>query len=323
MMNLRIKGTGSALPATVFTNDDIAKLVETNDEWIRERTGIGSRHLSTGETVVFMASDACKKALEMAKVDANEVDLVLVASCSPELPIPCVACQVQDAVGAVNAVAFDLNAACSGFLFALNTVYAYMAAGIYKNALVVGAEGLSKLVDWDDRGTCILFGDGAGAVYVEANDAAKENYSFVQHANGTKGMVLKCGSRDIKNPVYAEEGESKYITMDGGEVFKFAVGKVPACINELLTQTEKSPSDIDFYILHQANLRIITSIAKKLGEDMSKFPSNLDRVGNMSSASIPVLLDECNRKGMFKEGMRLVMSGFGAGLTYGASMITW
>lgn len=322
-MNLRIKGTGSFLPATTFSNDDIAKLVDTNDEWIRERTGIGTRRLSTGEDVAFMAAKACENALEMAGVDAKEVELLIVATCSPEVSIPCVACQVQAEVGAENAVAFDLNAACSGFLFALNTVYAYMQAGIYKNALVVGAEGLSKLVDWSDRGTCILFGDGAGAAYVEADQKAGEPYRFVQHAIGAKGKVLQCVGRDIQNPVYTADETSKYITMDGGEVFKFAVGKIPACINELFSQTEITADDVDYFILHQANLRIITSIAKKLGQDMSKFPSNLECVGNMSSASIPVLLDDCNRKGMFQEGMRLVMSGFGAGLTYSAAMLTW
>ena len=322
-MKLKVKGTGSYLPETTFDNNAIAEIVETDDEWIRERTGIGNRHLSTGETVADMAAKACEKALENSGVSPEAVELIILATCSPEVAIPNVSCQVQSKIGAEKAVCFDLNAACSGFIFALNTVYAYMAAGLYKNALVIGVEGLSKLVDWEDRSTCILFGDGAGAVYVEAEDQADALYRFVQHANGAKGSVLTCGTRDIKNPLYEGEKLHPYIQMDGGEIFKFAVGKIPSCIKELLELTEMSADDIDFYILHQANLRIITSIAKKLGQDMAKFPYNVDRVGNMSSASIPVLLDECNQKGLFTEGMKLVLSGFGAGLTYGATILTW
>ena len=322
-MKMHIKGTGSCVPEAVFTNDDIAKLVDTSDEWIRERTGIGSRHMSTGETVPDLASLACDKALKKANVNAEDVDIIIVATCLPERTIPCVACQVQDKIGAKNAVAFDLNAACSGFMFALNTAYAYFAAGVYKNALVVGAEVLSKIVDWSDRNTCILFGDGAGAVYVEANMDESDNYSFVQHANGSKADVLTCGTRDIINPLVNVTGIDGFVSMDGREIFKFAVGQIPVCINEALDKAGITADDVDYYILHQANYRIITSIAKRMGQDMDKFPTNLEFVGNMSSASIPVLLDECNEKGMFKEGMKLVLSGFGAGLTYGATILTW
>ena len=322
-MNMRIKGTGSALPETVFTNSDIEKLVETSDEWIRERTGIGSRHVSKGETVADLAASACERALENAGVKAEDVEMILLATCSPEMALPCVACQVQDKIGAVNAVAFDLNAACSGFMFALNTAYTYLKSGVYKNALVIGAEVLSKIVDWSDRNTCILFGDGAGAVYVEADEAAEDTYRFVAHANGAKGSVLDCGTREIVNPLVQQEGMSKYVAMDGREIFKFAVGQIPVCINEVLEKSGESHDDVDYYILHQANLRIISSIAKRLGQDMEKFPTNVERVGNMSSASIPVLLDECNRNGILTEGKRLVLSGFGAGLTFGATIITW
>ena len=319
---MRIIGTGSALPINIMTNDDIAKCVDTSDEWIKERTGIEKRHVSTGETVASLAGEACKRALENAKKDAMDVDIIIAATCSPEMLLPCVACQVQEIIGAKNAVAYDLNAACAGFLFALNTVNAYMKAGIYKNALVVGAEVLSKIIDWEDRGTCILFGDGAGAVYVEAT-GDNDDYYFVQHANGAKGSVLSCRSRDIVNPVCSSEETSKYVAMDGREIFKFAVGQIPVCIDEVLGEASKQVEDVDLFFLHQANLRIITSIAKRLGQDMDKFPTNVERVGNMSSASIPVLLDECNRAGMIKRGMKLVLSGFGAGLTYGAAYMVW
>lgn len=322
-MNMQVKGTGSALPENIITNDDIAKLVETNDEWIAERTGIRARHISTGQTAADLAALACKKALENAGKKPEDVEIILLATCSPEMMIPCVACQVQAAIGASNAVAFDLNAACGGFLFALNTTFAYLKSGLYKNALVIGTEVLSKIVDWTDRGTCILFGDGAGAVYVEADDTKEDNYTFVQYANGNKGMVLTCGTRDLVNPYVKGEEQSKYVWMDGREIYKFAVGQIPVCINSALEKANLSVDDIDYFLLHQANLRIINAIAKKLGKDMEKFPYNVDKVGNTSSASIPILLDECNRNGILKPGMKLALSGFGAGLTYGASIITW
>lgn len=324
MMNMQIRGTGSALPKNRMTNEQIAQRVETSDEWIRERTGICERHVSTGETVASLAADACKKSLENAGKSAEDVDLILVATCSPEMALPCVACQVQDIIGASNAVAFDLNAACAGFLFALHTAYAYFASGVYRNALIVGSEVLSKIVDWEDRSTCILFGDGAGAVYVEAEDTedATSNFQFVQHANGSKGMVLTCGTRDIVNPFYESEPMEKYVKMDGKEIFQFAVRQIPMCIEEVLTKAGISKEQVDFYFLHQANARIIEGISRRLKEDSSKFPMNVQMVGNMSSASIPVLLDECMHKGMLKKGQKIVLSGFGAGLTYGACVIT-
>jgi 3-oxoacyl-[acyl-carrier-protein] synthase-3 len=331
-MTIKISGTGSALPDKTVTNFDMAKLVDTSDEWIRERTGIGERRISEGDTVSTLAAKACEKALEMAGKNADEVDLILVATCSPEMLLPCCACQVQDIIGAHNAVAFDLNAACSGFLFALNTADAYIKTGIYKNALVVGSEVLSKLVDWSDRSTCVLFGDGAGAAFMEAvdGDIVRENgrhvglESIVQGADGTKGMVLACGERQINNPYYEDKKEfSPYVYMNGQEVYKFATRQVPVCINKALDKAKLSADDVDLFILHQANIRIIESVAKRLKQDVSKFPMNLEHVGNMSSATIPVLLDELNREGKIKAGDRLVLSGFGAGLTYGASVVVW
>lgn len=296
--------------------------METSDEWIKERTGISQRHISTGETVASMSANAALNALNKAGKAAEDVELIIVATCSPEMALPCVACQVQASIGASNAVAFDLNAACSGFLFALNTAYTYFAAGIYKNALIIGAEVLSKIIDWTDRGTCILFGDGAGAVFVEANPGKENNYAFMQHSNGSKGMVLTCGTRDINNPLFKGEEMTKYVAMDGKEIFSFAVRQVPACIEELLAKNNVTKEEIDFYILHQANMRIIEGISKRLKEDISKFPSNVKNVGNMSSAAIPVLLDECIENGTVKKGQKIVLSGFGAGLTYSASIVT-
>lgn len=331
-MTMKITGTGSALPEKIVTNFDLEKLVETSDEWIQKRTGIAERRISDGETVSSLAAKACRNALEMAGKEAQEVDLILVATCSPELLLPCCACQVQELIGASNAVAFDLNAACSGFLFALNTAYAYLHTGLYKNALVVGSEVLSKLVDWKDRGTCILFGDGAGAAFVEASaeDIVRSNgrkagmECMLQGSDGAKGMVLSCAERAVNNAFTPEKQvESPYIYMDGQEVYKFATKQVPACIQEALDKAGLAVGDVDWFMLHQANVRIIESVAKRLKADIAKFPMNIHKIGNMSSATIPVLLDEWNRSGSIKEGDRLVLSGFGAGLTYGASILVW
>ena len=321
-MSIKIIGTGSALPEKCVTNDDLAKLVDTSDQWIRERTGIGSRHISTGETVAELAAAACEKALRDAGRAPSDVDLLLVATCSPESGIPCVACQVQAMIGAGSAVAFDLNAACSGFLFALHTAWAYMEAGVYRSVLIVGAEVLSKLVDWTDRGTCILFGDGAGAVLAEYRSESSI-FRFVQHSDGNKGEVLACDSRPLVNPYADIPMSAPHVRMDGREVFAFAVRRVPEGIEEVLAREGLTADDIDLFVLHQANYRIIEGIAKRLKQDIGKFPVNLERVGNMSSATIPVLLDELKREGRLQEGMKVVLSGFGAGLTWGACVIGW
>ena len=309
-------------------------MVETSDEWIRERTGIGERHVSVGETVVTLGSEAACKALEQAGKRAEEIDLILVATCSPEQYLPCCACQVQAAIGAVNALAFDVNAACSGFLFALNTADAYLRTGLAENALVIGSEVLSKLVDWTDRGSCILFGDGAGAVVVERCEASPGILGRALHSDGTGGGVLQCGARELTTP-YARTSAAKtdqkqqtddrehYIQMDGQEVYRFATRRVPQCIEEALSDAGLAVPDIDMFVLHQANARIIDAVAKRLHADRDKFPTNLERVGNMSSASIPVLLDELNRQGKLHRGDRIVLAGFGAGLTIGACVMTW
>lgn len=326
-MKMKITGTGSALPREQVSNIKMMEWVETSDEWIKERTGIANRHLSTGETVASLAADACKKALEMAGVEATEVDAILLATCSPEWLLPCAACQVQDMIGAQNAVAFDINAACSGFLFGLTTAQAYIASSMYKKILVVGSEVLSKIMNWEDRTSCILFGDGAGAALVEAVDDSDISgmISFAQGSDGAKGMVLSCRERLIKNPLYTEmdEEEDFFVHMDGQAVYRFATRQVPDCIKDALDKVEMTVEDIDLFVLHQANARIIEAAAKRLRADISKFPMNLDRTGNMSSATIPVLLDELNRDGKLKRGDKLVLSGFGAGLTYGACVISW
>ena len=334
MRTIRITGTGSALPGRIVTNKELEQMVETSDEWIRERTGIAERHVSVGETVVTLASEAARKALEQAGKRAEEIDLILVATCSPEQYLPCCACQVQADIGAVNALAFDVNAACSGFLFALNTADAYLRTGLAENALIIGSEVLSKLVDWTDRSSCILFGDGAGAVVVEQCEVSSGILGRALHSDGAGGGVLQCGARELTTP-YARtsatktdqnqpmDGREHFIQMDGQEVYRFATRRVPQCIEEALSDAGLAVPDIDLFVLHQANARIIDAVAKRLHADREKFPTNLERVGNLSSASIPVLLDELNRKGKLHRGDRIVLAGFGAGLTIGACVMTW
>jgi 3-oxoacyl-[acyl-carrier-protein] synthase-3 len=317
-MSIRIKGSGSAIPKRTVTNDELAKIVETTDSWIKERTGIESRHIATGETVKMLASEAAKKAIEDSGIKAADIELIIVATCSGEQALPCMACEVQNSIGAANAVAFDLNAACAGFLFAMNTADAYISQGIYKNALIIGAEILSNIIDWSDRSTCILFGDGAGAVYFEKDD---RKLRFIQKSIGFKNEVLSCNQRDSKSAFYEGDSLYKYVTMDGREVFKFATRVVSDTILKLLDDEGLSPDDIDMFLLHQANLRIIECIAKRLRTDISKFPTNVERFGNTSSASIPILIDEVRKQGKLMNGMRVVMSGFGAGLTYSACLM--
>lgn len=320
-MRLKIKGTGSAVPALSVTNDDLAKQMDTSDEWIRSRTGIGSRRIAVEETTTSLAIEAGKKALLDGGANPEEIDLVIVATFTPDTSLPNTAAQVQSALGCGKAAAFDLNAACSGFLFALNTVQAYFSAGICQKALVIGAEVISKVLDWKDRSTCVLFGDGAGAVYVEAMEG--EPMKFIQRADGSQGNVLKLSERAVKNPWKNGEERSDGLTMGGQEVFKFAVRKVPECILELLEENGQKPENVDWFLLHQANRRIIEAVAKKLKISMERFPMNMDQYGNTSAASIPLLLDQVKQQGLLKDGDLLMLSGFGAGLTWGAAMLRW
>ena len=321
MMTTRIVGTGAYVPEQIATNDDLARIVETNDEWIRSRTGIGERRIATTETNSYMAAQAAKQALDQAGIAPEDVDLILLATSSPDYCFPNGACEIQEQIGAVNAAGYDISAACTGFVFALNTAHAFIQAGIYRTALVVGADVLSKLLDWTDRGTCVLFGDGGGAVGVQA--AVRGVIGENVRSDGTKGNVLTCGSRTNGNFLLGKKPELGYMTMDGQEVFKFAVKKVPEIIKELLEENRTSLEEIRYFVLHQANYRIIESVAKRLKADISKFPANMERYGNTSGGSIPLLLDEMNRKGMLAPGDKIVLSGFGAGLTWGATLVEW
>lgn len=318
-MCICIKGTGSSLPKNFMTNDDLADIVDTSDEWIKSRVGIETRYIVQDETTTSMAADAAKKALENAHVPAGEIDLIIVASVTGDKVVPSTACRVQDMIGAQKAMAFDINSACSGFVVAFNTAMAYFKAGMYKRALLIGVETLSKIVDWSDRSTCVLFGDGAGAAVVEY-DSKREAY-FVQGADGSRGNALDMDSMPVKNPFVQAQNLNKGLYMDGQAVYKFAVRIVPECVNKLCEISGTDKSEIQYFILHQANSRIIQTVARKIGEPNEKFPENVNKYGNTSAASIPILLDEVNRKGMLKKGDKIVLCGFGGGLSWASALI--
>lgn len=320
-MTTRIIGTGRSVPNRKVTNDDLAKIMDTSDEWIYTRTGIHNRHLVETETTTDMAADAAKQAMEKAGVSPEEIELIIVGTVSGDMCYPSTACLVQERIGAVNAVAYDISAGCSGFLFALNTAHAYISSGVYKCALVLGAETLSKMMDWSDRSTCVLFGDGAGAAVVKADETGIK--AITQHSDGAGGGVLTCENRASNNPYVKNEITLPYTKMAGQDVFKFAVKMVPKCIQDVVEKAGMSVEDVDYFLLHQANKRIIESVSKRLNVPIEKFPTNIEHYGNTSAASIPILLDELNSVGTFKKGDVIVMSGFGAGLTWGATLLEW
>ncbi|MDE7020131.1 MAG: ketoacyl-ACP synthase III [Lachnospiraceae bacterium] len=320
-MRTRIIGTGSCMPEMVVTNDDLSKIMDTSDEWISSRTGIRERRLAREETTASMSVTAAKRALENAGVTAQEIDLIIVGTITGDYVTPSTACEVQAALGADKAVAFDINAACSGFMFALHIADAYIKTGVYKTALILGAETLSKIMDWNDRSTCVLFGDGAGAAVVRSDETGLLAYD--QGSDGARGTVLTCRSRENNNPFVKNPTEPSYTHMDGQEVYKFAVTTVPASIQKVVGEAGLTIEDIDCFALHQANIRIIQSVAKRLKAPEEKFPTSLDHCGNVSAASVPILLDEINRKGLFNPGMKIVLSGFGGGLTWGSAVLEW
>ncbi len=320
-MRTKIIGTGSCLPQTVVTNDDLSKIMDTSDEWISSRTGIKERRLAKEETTATMSIEASRRAMENANVSAQEIDLIIVATVTSDHITPSTSCEIQAAIGADRAVAFDINAACSGFLFALSIADAYLKLGTFKTALILGAETLSRIMDWSDRSTCVLFGDGAGAAIVRADSAGLLAYD--QGSAGARGMVLSCLNRRNNNPLVKNPTDIQYVHMDGQEVYKFAVTTVPVSIKKALDEAGVNIEDIDYFALHQANIRIIQAVAKRLKVPEDKFPISLDHCGNISAASVPILLDEMNRNGLLKPGMKIVLAGFGGGLTWGSAVIEW
>lgn len=320
-MRSRIIGTGSCLPAARVTNDWLSTKMDTSDEWITSRTGIRERRIAREETTTDMAEQAARLAMEEAGIAPEDLDLILAATITADHVTPSAACELQARLGATKAMAFDINAACSGFLFALETADAFLGTGRFQNALVLGAETLSRIMDWTDRSTCVLFGDGAGAAVIRKEDVGI--LSFDQGCDGSRGNALVCRNRENNNLLVQSDTRPDYVHMDGQEVYKFAVTTVPASIRKALEEADLQAEDIKYFFLHQANLRIIQSVSKRLHISVDKFPVSLDHCGNISAASVPILLDECNRKGWLERGDKIVLCGFGAGLSWGTAVMEW
>ncbi len=323
---IAIIGCGSAVPEAVLTNDHLAQMVDTSDEWIVTRTGMRNRHIaSPTESLSQLSAIAAKSAIAMAGISPTEIDLIILATSTPDDMFGS-ACKIQGLIGATNAVAFDLTAACSGFLFALITASQFIRTGVHKNILIIGADVLSRWVDWTDRTSCILFGDGAGAAVCQRVDDDRL-LSFGMYSNGIQNDSLNLnygGDRKLlTEDITAQYGTFNPITMNGKEVYRFAVAKVPEAISKAMFQANLTADDIDWLLLHQANQRIMDAVAKRLKIPQSKILSNIEEYGNTSAASIPLALDAAVRDGRVKPGDIIAASGFGAGLTWGSAIFKW
>jgi len=326
VIRARITGTGSYVPEKILTNQDIEKFLDTNDEWIRARTGISERHIAAdGEQTSDLATRAAERAMEMAGVSAEDLDLIVVGTITGDYPWPATACIVQGNLGAKNAGAFDVSAACSGFLYALSCAIDRIEAGRCKKALVIGAEVLSRIVNWEDRNTCILFGDAAGAVIVEAGEGDRGILSTHLHADGTQLELLYqpgFGTKHLPS-VEAIQEKNYFLHMQGNEVFKVAVRSMSEVANIALQANGMTAEDIDLFIPHQANIRILNATAKKIGLKEEQVYINVNRFGNTSGATIPLALDEANRAGRLKEGDVVLLDAFGGGFTWAATLLRW
>ncbi|TKI59273.1 ketoacyl-ACP synthase III [Brevibacillus antibioticus] len=321
-----ILSTGSYTPERVLTNFDLEKMVETSDEWIVSRTGIRERRISSPEQASSdLAYEAAKEALEKANISAEQLDMIIVATVTPDMSFPSTACLLQEKLGATRAAAMDLSAACTGFLYGITTATQFIQNGLYKKVLVVGVETLSKITNYKDRNTCVLFGDGAGAAVIGEVTEGYGFQSFELGADGSGGSLLCMPAGGSRTPASAESVEQglHYLYMAGGEVFKFAVRVMNSATEAVLSKAGVSKDEIDLLVPHQANKRIIDSAVQRFGLSEDKVAINLDRYGNMSSASIPVALDEAVKAGRVKEGDNLILVGFGGGLTWGATLLKW
>lgn len=321
-----IAGLGSYVPERILTNFDLESMIDTSDEWIKSRTGISSRHiLAENQSTSDLAYEAAKIALADAGLTAGDIDLIIVATCTPDMLFPATACLLQDKLGVKVIPAFDLEAACSGFIYGMAVGAQFIATGFYENVLVVGAEAMSRVVNWQDRNICVLFGDGAGAAVLSATEKGKGLLSFHMGADGAGGDLLKVPAGGAAMPATAETiaREMHFMQMSGNEVYKFAVRVMGDTALKSLEKAGLSKDDVSFVIPHQANMRIIDAAMRRMGLPMEKAYINLDRLGNMSSASIPVALDEIYRANKLKKGDILVLVGFGAGLTWGSAVIEW
>jgi len=322
-----IAGIGVSLPSKVVTNRELEKLVDTSDEWIETRTGIRERRIAEPNmTTSDLCFEAATKSLADAKLTPQDLDLIIVCTVTPDTPVPATACILQDRLGAKQAAAFDLNGGCTGFMYGLATASQFVSTGKFKNVLVIGADLLSRITNWQDRGTCILFGDGAGAVIVSpSKDQAYGLLDFHLRADGSGAPLLKVEAGGAKLPasVITAEKRQHFLQMEGRQVFKFAVHAILDGVNTLLKRNELTVDDIDCFVFHQANLRILENAAKQLKIPSEKIISNVQKYGNTSSASVPIALEEARREKKFKKGSYVILVGFGAGLTWASALLRW
>jgi len=324
-----VRGTGRFVPERVLTNDDFAQVVETSDEWITARTGIKIRHfVSPGETNSLMAAAAARQALEMAGAEPSDVELIIVPTVTAERIFPATASIVQARLGATKAACLDMVAACSGFIYALSAATAWLRSGEYKNALVIGSEVMSALENFTDRNVCVLFGDAAAAVYLQAEPRADRERGVLHFDLGSDGTLVpllyqKAGGSAHPPTFTTVLNEEHFITMQGQEVFKRAVRKMDETARTVVAKAGHTPDEIDWFIAHQANSRIVEAAGRRLGVPPEKVPINIDHFGNTTSASIPLLLDELNREGKLKAGHKVVLFAFGAGLTWASAYLVW
>ena len=326
MPSAHITGTGSSLPDRVMTNHDLEKLVDTSDEWIVTRTGIRERRIAgEDERLSTFAIRASQAALDMAGVPASKIDMIICATVTPDMPIPATACYIQQALGAPRCAAFDMQAGCSGFIYALTIAKQFVINGRYEHVLVIGAELLSKYLDWTDRTTCVIFADGAGAVLVSAGDPPRGILATSLHTDGSMAdyITLPGGGSAYPTSERTLRERMHFIKMRGNETFKIAVRAIEEVSRDVIRAAGLQESDIDLFIPHQANVRIIDAVAQRLTIDPAKIYMNIERVGNTSAASIPIALDEAVRGGRVKPGNLLLFTAFGAGLTWGASAVRW
>jgi len=326
-IGVSFKGSGSYVPDQILTNEKISQNVDTSDEWIKSRTGISERRIATsGDNVTDMGYEAALTAIEMAKWDIKTIDLIVLATSTPH-DLFGSAPSIQAKLGAYNAVAFDLTAACSGFLFALITASQYLKGGSFKRAIVIGADQLSSFVDWNDRRSCILFGDGAGALAIEATNEFDNFIGFDMRTDGERGSFLNLPSKKNKDLIIENidfsRGGFAPIQMNGQEVYKFAVREVPIILDKLFGKTNYTSDKVDWLVLHQANQRILDSVGDRLKIPRQKILSNLEKYGNTSAATIPLMMDEAIRENRIKQNDIIATSGFGAGLSWGAALIKW
>lgn len=322
MRYAKISQVAHYVPSQVITNDDLSQIMDTSDEWISSRTGIKNRHITKDESTADLASQVAKQLLEKASLEASSIDFIIVATVTPDSMMPSTAAKVQAAIGATNAFVFDLTAACSGFVFALSTAEKFIQSGLYQKGLVIGAETFSKTIDWSDRRTAVLFGDGAGGVLLEASDKAHFLAESL-HSDGSRGDGLTSGVVGLNSPFSVVEDNFPYVTMDGRAIFDFTIRDVSKSIAELIESSSFTADSIDYLLLHQANIRILDKMAKKIGVDREKFLANMMEYGNTCAASIPILLSESVDNGTIRlDGSQtILLSGFGGGLTWGSLIV--